>query len=60
MSATEWIILIAVIGSMLGGLFWLRDSARKLPVSREQMDRIRQRKEELEEQEKREEQDKEP
>lgn len=55
MSVTEWIILIVVIGSMLGGLFWLRDSARRLPVSREQMERIRQRKEELEEQERREE-----
>ena len=55
MSVTEWIILIVVIGSMLGGLFWLRDSARRLPVSSEQMERIRQRKEELEEQERREE-----
>lgn len=54
MSATEWIILIAVLGSLLGGLFTLRNRARSLHVSREQMDRIRERKKGLEEQEKRE------
>lgn len=54
MSAIEWIILIAVLISLLGGLFMLKNRAHKLEVSKEQMDRIRQRKEELEEQEKRE------
>ncbi|KAA8985462.1 DUF2897 family protein [Halospina sp. K52047b] len=52
MSATEWIIFVLVIGSMLGGLFWLRDSARKLNMSSEQMERIRKRKAELEAEEK--------
>jgi len=52
MSATEWIIFVLVIGSMLGGLFWLRDSARKLNMSNEQMERIRKRKAELEAEEK--------
>ena len=51
MSATEWIIFILVIGSMLGGLFWLRDSARNLNMSSERMERIRKRKAELEEEE---------
>ncbi|TDT41743.1 hypothetical protein DES49_1845 [Halospina denitrificans] len=54
MSVTEWIILIAVLGSLLGGLFMLKNRAHKLEVSKEQMERIRQRKEELEEQEERE------
>lgn len=59
MSATEWIILIVVLGSLLGGLFMLKNRAHKLDVSREQMERIRQRKAELEEQERREEEEKE-
>ncbi|MYL28008.1 MULTISPECIES: DUF2897 family protein [Halomonadaceae] len=59
MSATEWIIFVLVIGSMLGGLFWLRDSARKLNMSSEQMERIRKRKAELEEEERKQEQEEE-
>ncbi|PAU80457.1 DUF2897 domain-containing protein [Halovibrio salipaludis] len=57
MSATEWIIFILVIGSMLGGLFWLRDSARNLNMSSEQMERIRKRKAELEEEERQQEEE---
>lgn len=48
MTATEWIILIAVLGSLLGGLFMLKNRAHKLDVSSKQMDRIRKRKAELE------------
>lgn len=59
MTAIEWIILIAILGSLLGGLFTLKNRAHKLDVSREQMDRIRKRKAELEEQERREEAEKE-
>lgn len=54
MSTIEWIILIAVLGSLLGGLFMLKNRAHKLDVSHEQMERIRRRKAELEEQERRE------
>ena len=54
MSATEWIILIAVLGSLLGGVFMLKNRAHGLNVSKDQMEQIRKRKTELEEQEKRE------
>ncbi|WP_077531048.1 DUF2897 family protein [Vreelandella utahensis] len=54
MTATEWIILIVVLGSMLGGVFMLKNRAHKLDVSGEKMERIRKRKAELEEQERRE------
>ncbi|MFO7788439.1 MAG: DUF2897 family protein [Halospina sp.] len=59
MSATEWIILIAVLGSLLGGLFMLKNRAHGLDVSEEQMERIRKRKAELEEQERRDDEEKE-
>lgn len=59
MSATEWIILIAVLGSLLGGLFMLKNRAHGLHVSEEQMERIRKRKAELEERERRDDEEKE-
>jgi len=34
MSAIEWIILIIVLGSLLGGLFMLKNRAGKLDVSK--------------------------
>ncbi|XOZ34520.1 DUF2897 family protein [Halomonadaceae bacterium KBTZ08] len=54
MATIEWFILIAVIGSLLGGIVTLKNRAHSLNVSRDQMERIRERKAELEEQEKRE------
>ena len=38
-----WLILIVAIGSIFGGLFMLRDTAKKLPLSDEQLKRIHDR-----------------
>lgn len=38
-----WLILIVVFGSVIGSLLALRDSAKKLPLTKEQLERIRQR-----------------
>ncbi|UQY35046.1 DUF2897 family protein [Pseudomonas fulva] len=38
-----WLILILAIGSIVGGLLMLRDSAKKLPLSDEQLKRIHER-----------------
>ncbi|MDQ7984772.1 DUF2897 family protein [Pseudomonas sp. G34] len=38
-----WLILILAIGSIVGGLLMLRDSAKKLPLSEEQLKRIHER-----------------
>ena len=38
-----WLIIIATIGSILGGLKMLKDTAKKLPLSPEQLERIKQR-----------------
>lgn len=46
-----WLILLVVIGSLVGGLLMLRETARKLPLSDEQLKRIHQRNAELDAQE---------
>ncbi|MGL4317470.1 MAG: DUF2897 family protein [Pseudomonas sp.] len=38
-----WLIIILAIGSIVGGLLLLRDSARPLPLSEEQLKRIHER-----------------
>ncbi|MNR68279.1 hypothetical protein D3C85_1927410 [compost metagenome] len=38
-----WLIMILALGSILGSLMLLRDSARKLPLSEEQLKRIHER-----------------
>lgn len=38
-----WLILILAIGSIVGGLMMLRDTAKKLPLSDEQLKRIHER-----------------
>lgn len=38
-----WLIIALALGSILSSLFLLRDSARKLPLTAEQLERIRQR-----------------
>ncbi|HSC82201.1 MAG TPA: DUF2897 family protein [Pseudomonas sp.] len=38
-----WLIIILALGSIVGGLMLLRDSARPLPLSEEQLKRIHQR-----------------
>lgn len=38
-----WFILILALGSILGSLLLLRDTARKLPLTEDQLKRIRER-----------------
>ena len=38
-----WLIITLALGSILGSLLLLRDSARKLPLTEEQLKRIRER-----------------
>ncbi len=38
-----WLIIILALGAIVGSLMLLRDSARKLPLSEEQLKRIRER-----------------
>lgn len=38
-----WLIITLALGSIVGSLMLLRDSARKLPLSEEQLKRIRER-----------------
>lgn len=38
-----WLIMILALGSIVGSLMLLRDSARKLPLSEEQLKRIHER-----------------
>nr|WP_298167482.1 DUF2897 family protein [uncultured Pseudomonas sp.] len=38
-----WLIIVLALGSILGSLLLLRDTAKKLPLSDEQLQRIKQR-----------------
>ena len=38
-----WLLLFVVLGSVVGGLLLLRSSARKIPLTEEQKQRIAQR-----------------
>ncbi len=38
-----WLIIALALGSILGSLLLLRDSARRLPLTEEQLKRIRER-----------------
>ncbi len=38
-----WLIIVLALGSIVGGLLLLRDSAKKLPLSEEQLKRIHER-----------------
>ncbi|MBH3761059.1 DUF2897 family protein [Pseudomonas aeruginosa] len=42
-----WLIIVLALGSIVGGLLLLRDSAKKLPLSEEQLKRIHERNAEL-------------
>jgi hypothetical protein len=42
-----WLILLVAIGSIVGGLLMLRDTAKKLPLTEEQLQRIRERNAEM-------------
>lgn len=38
-----WLILLVAIGSIVGGLMMLRDTAKKLPLTDEQLRRVHER-----------------
>ncbi|ADR61386.1 MULTISPECIES: DUF2897 family protein [Pseudomonas] len=38
-----WLILILALGSIVGGLMLLRDTAKKLPLTEEQLRKVHQR-----------------
>lgn len=38
-----WLLIAVVLGSIIGGLYVLRDNARKIPLTEEQLQRIKQR-----------------
>jgi hypothetical protein len=42
-----WLILVVAIGSIVGGLFMLKDSAKKLPLTDEQLKRVHERNAEM-------------
>ena len=52
-----WIFLLIIIATVIGGLYMLRKTANKMPISEEKMKLIKQRQAELEAQERQREQD---
>lgn len=42
-----WLILAIALGSIVGGLMMLRDTAKKLPLSEEQLKKIHERNAEM-------------
>ncbi len=42
-----WLILLVAIGSIVGGLMMLRDTAKKLPLTDEQLRKIHERNAEM-------------
>lgn len=42
-----WLILVVAIGSIVGGLMLLRDTAKKLPLTPEQLKRVHERNAEM-------------
>ncbi|HGM5582899.1 TPA: DUF2897 family protein [Pseudomonas putida] len=42
-----WLILIIALGSIVGGLMMLRDTAKKLPLTDEQLRKIHERNAEM-------------
>lgn len=42
-----WLILIIAIGSIVGGLLLLRDTAQKVPLTEEQLKRVHERNAEM-------------
>jgi hypothetical protein len=43
-----WLLIILVLGSIVGGLMMLQRTAKPLPLSEEQLKKIRERKVEME------------
>ncbi|NLY12120.1 MAG: DUF2897 family protein [Gammaproteobacteria bacterium] len=46
-----WLLIALVLGSIIGSLLLLRNTANKMPISQEKLELMRQRNAELEEQE---------
>ncbi|MGE8410253.1 MAG: DUF2897 family protein [Pseudomonas sp.] len=42
-----WLILIVALGSIIGGLMLLRDTAKKLPLTEEQLRKVHERNAEM-------------
>ncbi|MDR2306750.1 MAG: DUF2897 family protein [Paucimonas sp.] len=42
-----WLILIIALGSIIGGLMLLRDTAKKLPLTEEQLRKVHERNAEM-------------
>lgn len=42
-----WLILIIALGSIVGGLMMLRDTAKKLPLTEEQLRKVHERNAEM-------------
>lgn len=51
-----WIFILAALGLVLGSLFMLRDSGRKMYIPEDKLEKVRKRKAELEAEEKKEDQ----
>lgn len=56
MSTIGWGFILIIISTVIGGLYLLRKTANKMPISEEKMKLIKARQLELEEQERREKQ----
>lgn len=50
MTITATIIIILVLGAIIGGVFVLKKSAKKFNLTQEQLDKIKKRNEELDQQ----------
>lgn len=44
-----WLILLVALGSIVGGLMLLRDTAKKLPLTEEQLRKVHERNAEMDE-----------
>ncbi|WP_194791758.1 DUF2897 family protein [Pseudomonas sp. UFMG81] len=42
-----WLILVLALGSIIGGLLLLRDTAKKLPLTEEQLKKVHERNAEM-------------
>ncbi|MCU1722235.1 DUF2897 family protein [Pseudomonas sp. 5P_5.1_Bac1] len=42
-----WLILVVAMGSIVGGLMMLRDTAKRLPLTEEQLKRVHERNAEM-------------
>ncbi|MBK1874389.1 DUF2897 family protein [Marinobacter sp. 1-3A] len=51
-----WFFILAALGLILGSLFMLRDSASKMHIPKDKLEKIRKRKAELEAEEKKDDQ----